>query len=204
MQTTIPQMKGYVPYEYKVVINPHQDLMNKIIAVRKSFDETYKTDLPIKSVPEVLLCTFTQYKAIEQRILHRLRLISMAVPAVKVEIRNFGTFPTHTIYLDVTTKVPLGNLVKKIRQEAGHLMKQDSDNKPHFITESFYIPVARKLKPWQHEKGWLEYGNKHFTSTFIAKNLIILSRKKGEFNYKPIARYEFLNQPIETKQGELF
>lgn len=204
MQTAIPQMPGYISYEYKIVTVPHQDLVNKIIAERKDFDAKFTTDEPIKSIPEVLLCTFTNFKAAEQRILQRLRLICMAVPAVKVEIRNYGTFPTHTIFLDVTTKIPLGTLVKKIRTEAGHLMKQDNDNKPHFITESFYIPVARKLKPWQHEKGWLEYSNKHFKSTFIASGLIVLSRKKGEFNYKPIARYEFLNQPIETKQGNLF
>ena len=85
-----------------------------------------------------------------------------------------------------------------------HLMKMDTDNKPHFLTESFYMPVARKLKPWQYEKAWAVNNNKHFTATFIASKVIVLRRKKGDFGYKPIASFDCMNLPVETKQGELF
>ena len=34
--------------------------------------------------------------------------------------------------------------------------------------------------------------------------MLLLKRKEGEFKYKPIENFEFLNQPIEIKQGLLF
>ena len=85
-----------------------------------------------------------------------------------------------------------------------HLMKMDTDNKPHFLTESFYMPVARKLKPWQYEKAWLAYSHKHFTSRFIADEMILLKRMVGERNWVVSNRFKFENLPVATKQGELF
>jgi hypothetical protein len=60
------------------------------------------------------------------------------------------------------------------------------------------------LKPWQYEKGWLEYSNKNFTGRFIADAMLLLRRPVGEMKYKTVRRFDFQNLPVATKQGELF
>ena len=127
---------------------------------------------------------------------------------IKVELKDYGSFPSHTIYISVTSKLPVQNLVKEIRSQAQRLMKLNDDNKPHFILEP-YIPIARKLLPWQYEKGWLEYSNKHFTGRFIADGMLLLKRPAGEtagprMKYQVVERFQFQNLPVVTKQGELF
>lgn len=68
-----------------------------------------------------------------------------------------------------------------------------------------HISVARKLAPWQYEKGWLEYSHRHFTGRFIADGMLLLKRPVGEKNYQIVKRFEFQNLLIATtKQGELF
>ena len=67
-----------------------------------------------------------------------------------------------------------------------------------------YIAVARKLQPWQYEKGWLEYSHKSFTGRFIGDAMLLLKRPVGEMKYQIIRRFEFQNLPVTTKQGELF
>jgi hypothetical protein len=99
--------------------------------------------------------------------------------------------------------MPVQNLVKEIRSQAQRLMKLNDDNKPHFIMEP-HIPIARKLLPWQYEKGWLEYSNKHFTGRFIADGMLLLKRPVGEMKYQIVERFQFQNLPVVTKQGELF
>jgi hypothetical protein len=79
-------------------------------------------------------------------------------------------------------------------------MKLDNDNKPHFIDEP-HLTVARKLLPWQYEKGWLEYSNRHFTGRFIADSMLLLKRRQGEMAWKIAQRFEFMNLPVATKQG---
>ena len=134
-------------------------------------------------------------------------MVAMGSPAFKVELKDFGSFPSHTIYINVTSKLPVQNLVKQIRTESQKLMKINDDNKPHFIMEP-HLTIARKLKPWQYEKGWLEYSNKHFTGRFIADSMTLLKRQVviDEVKKKYVVREKFVfqNLPVATKQGELF
>ena len=99
--------------------------------------------------------------------------------------------------------MPIQNLVKSVRAETQKLMKLDDEHKPHFILEP-HLTIARKLLPWQYEKGWLEYSNKHFTARFIADSMTLLRRPAGEMKYHIVERFEFQNMPVTTKQGELF
>ena len=171
--------------------------------VKKEFYETYKTPMTIGGRSYVGLVSFTQYEMMEERIINRLKVIAMGQHPIKVELKDYGSFPSHTIYINVTSKVPIQNLVKGIRSEAQRLMKLNEDHKPHFILEP-HVTIARKLQPWQYEKGWLEYSTKHFTGRFIADGRLLLKRSPEENKYQIVQRFEFMNLPVATKQGELF
>lgn len=203
MKTITDTIPGYRVYEYLLVLNPHEELRNRIMQVKKDFYDTYKASTAMGGKPHVSLVTFTQYGMMEERIIHRLRTIAMGFPPFKVELKDFGSFPSHTIYINITSKVPVQNLIKQIRTESQRLMKLNDDNKPHFIMEP-HLTIARKLQPWQYEKGWLEYSHKHFTGRFIADSMVLLKRPEGELKYQVVQRFDFQNLPVMTKQGELF
>jgi len=212
MQLSGMTMPGYRVYEYLLVLNPHEELRNRILQVRKEFYEVYKAPKVPKAFgsgkPHVALVNFIQYEMMEERLVNRLRTIAMGYYPIKLELKDFGSFPSHTIYINVTSKMPVQTLVKEIRSQAQRLMKLNDDNKPHFIMEP-HIPIARKLLPWQYEKGWLEYSNKHFTGRFIADGMLLLKRPVGEsdsyrMKYQIVERFQFQNLPVVTKQGELF
>ena len=203
MKTITDTIPGYRVYEYLLVLNPHEELRNRIMQVKKDFYDTYKASTAMGGKPHVSLVTFTQYGMMEERIIHRLRTIAMGFPPFKVELKDFGSFPSHTIYINITSKVPVQNLTKQIRTESQRLMKLNDDNKPHFIMEP-HLTIARKLQPWQYEKGWLEYSHRHFTGRFIADSMVLLKRPEGELKYQVVQRFDFQNLPVMTKQGELF
>lgn len=203
MKTIVNTIPGYRVYEYLLVLNPHEELRNRIMKVKEEFAENYKTENAGKRNPYITLVTFSQLAMMEERIINRLRMVAMGQPAIKVELKDFGSFPSHTIYINVTSKLPVQCLVKTIRHETQRLMKLNDDNKPHFILEP-HLTVARKLKPWQYEKGWLEYSHKHFTARFIADSMLLLKRPVGETSYKKVQQFRFQNMPVATKQGELF
>ena len=194
---------GYKIYEYSLVLNPHEALREKIMQVKHHFFETYKNAASAYSKPHITLVNFVQYQMMEERLLNRLQLVAMGCPPVKIELKDYGSFPSHTIYINITSKLPIQNLVKNIRAEAQRLMKLNDENKPHFIMEP-YIPIARKLQPWQYEKGWLEFSNLHFTGRFIADSMLLLRRPVGEMKYEILKRLEFQNLPVSTVQGSLF
>ncbi|MBK7291738.1 MAG: 2'-5' RNA ligase family protein [Chitinophagaceae bacterium] len=207
METIITAMPGYRLYEYLLVLSSHEELWNRIMKTKEEFSDKYKSDHAKWGKPHITLVNFMQYEMMEERIVNRLRMVAMGSPAFKVELKDFGSFPSHTIYINVTSKLPVQNLVKQIRTESQKLMKINDDNKPHFIMEP-HLTIARKLKPWQYEKGWLEYSNKHFTGRFIADSMTLLKRQVviDEVKKKYVVREKFVfqNLPVATKQGELF
>ena len=198
--TTIP---GYRIYEYLLVLNPHEELRNRIRKVKQEFYDVYKASSAIGGKPHITLANFLQYELMEERLVNRLNIIAMGFHPIKVELRDYGSFPSHTIYINVVSKLPIQSLVKEIRHDAQRLMKLNDDNKPHFILEP-HLTIARKLQPWQDEKGWLEYSHKHFTGRFIADGMLLLKRPLGDLRYQIVKRFEFQNLAITTKQGELF
>ena len=203
METIITHLPGYQVYEYLLVLNPHEELRNKIMDVKKIFYDKYKAETARWGKPHITLVNYLQYGLMEERILNRLQTIAMGYHPIKVELKDYGSFPSHTIYINITSKLPIQGLVKTIRTEAQRLMKLNDDNKPHFILEP-HLTIARKLVPWQYEKGWLEYSHKHFTGRFIADSMLLLKRPVGELKYQIVQRFEFQNLPVATKQGELF
>ena len=197
---TIP---GYRIFEYLLVLNPHEELRNKIMKVKREFYDEYKAPTALGGKPNMILANFLQYEMMEERLVNRLKVVAMGFHPIKVELRDFGSFPSHTIYINVVSKVPVQTLVKEIRHETQRLMKLNDDNKPHFILEP-HLTIARKLQPWQYEKGWLEYSHKNFTGRFIADGMLLLKRPLDEKKYQVVQRFEFQNLPVTTKQGELF
>lgn len=198
---TIP---GYKIYEYLLVLSPHEELKNKIKKVKQDFFDLYKAPTAIWGKPHVTLVNFLQYQIAEEKLVNRLKTIAMGCHPFKVELKDYSSFPSHTIYINVTSKVPIQTLVKQIRSEAQRLMKLNNDNKPHFMLEP-HLTIAMRLEPWQYEKGWLEYSNKNFTGRFIADGMLLLKRSMDDRRYQIVQRFEFQNLPGSSfMQGNLF
>ena len=202
MKQIVQHMPGYRRNEYLLVLNPHEELRNKITSTKKDFYERYKVAGAPGGKPHLTLVKFDQLEMMEDRLVSRLRNIAMGFPPFKVELKDFGSYPSHSIFINVTSKLPIQNLVKELKQ-VQRLMKMDNEHKPYFIEEPNML-IARKLVPWQFEAAWLEYSHRHFTGRFIADSMLLLKRREGDRAFQIVQRFEFMNLPITTKQGELF
>lgn len=201
MKDEMLSLPGYRVCEYLLVLQPHEELSNKIGHIKKEFAEKYEVPSAAFGKPQIMVAKFSQLKMMEDRICNRLKFIAMAMPAFKVELKDFGSIPSHSIYINVDTKVATKLLVKHLKT-AQPLLKT-KEQKAHFI-ENSHITIARQLLPWQFEKGWLEYSHRHFSGRFIASDMLLLRKLDGMKSYQPLQRFEFLNMPVVTKQGELF
>lgn len=191
-----------LPSEYLLVLQPHKTLWNEITEIKKKFETDFKFDNIKVGLPHITLAMFKQYPATERRIVNALRNNAKTLSPFKVELKDFGSFPTHTIYINIVSKIPIMHAVKTLRQNAQTFMKIDKDNKPFFITEP-HLTIARKLQPWQYEKSWLEYQQADFHGRFIADHALLLKRKAGAF-YKEVEKFRFEGIKEEVTQTVLF
>jgi 2'-5' RNA ligase len=196
-------LPGFKVAEYLLVMQPHADLWDKIMQLKKEFAGTYQATTALWSKPHLTVANFLQYEMIEPKLLQKLQQVTKTLQPIKIELKDFGSFPAHTIYINVTSKVPIQTMVKKIRTETQKLMKLNKDNTPHFMLEPHFT-IARKLLPWQYEKGWLAFSHKEFTGRFIAHNMLLLKRPLGEMKYSQLKVFDFLQQQETNQQTELF
>jgi 2'-5' RNA ligase len=196
-------MPGYRVNEYLLVLNPPEDLWQKIMKIKEGFADKYKNDIARFTKPHITLINWVSLELMEERMMQRLQTIAMGITPFKVELKDYGSFPSHTIFINVVSKVPIQSLVREMKQ-AQKLMTLNKENKPHFI-ETPHLSICRKLKPWQYEEGWLEFSSRQFTGRFIAESMLLLKRQAGQKTKFQIAkRLEFQNLPVTTKQGNLF
>ena len=200
MQSEI--LSSYVTAQYLLVIEPHESLRNEISQVKKHFAETYDCAAAAIGKPNITLVRFEQYEMMEQRILRRLQSLTAEQNSFVVELHDFGSLPTHSIYINVTTQTQIIELVKSFRP-IQHLLKIDKERKPHFITDP-HITIARKLLPWQYEKGWLELSHTHFSGRFVVDHLLLLRKRDGETKYSLMRKFGLMNEKIMSVQTELF
>lgn len=198
--TTNSPVAGYPEAEYLLVIQPHADLYDKIMACKNEFAEKYNAAAAAFGKPHITLLRFKQVLMAEEKIIRHISAIAGACPPMKIELDNFGSFPTHTIYLNIKGKQPIRYVVRELKS-VQRLVK--GSEKPHFITEP-HLTVARGLQPKQYEQAWKEYEHLPFSGMFIADHLLLLKRAPGMRSYQQAARFELLNKSTTATQGALF
>lgn len=199
MKKTIALPEGYKTCEFLLVLRPNETLCNKILETRIQFSEKYKTQT-VKGIPYITLVKFTQYEVMQERIISRINNIAEMLAPFTIEFQNLGSFPSHTIYFDIATKGSINNLIKQLKF-ARSLMTLPG-TKPHFMEEP-YLALARKLLPWQYEKGWLEYSHLNFSGMFIADNILLLKRKDNS-QYQTVSKFPLQGVVAQSTQGILF
>src|ERR1700749_1251467 len=113
--------------EYQLILSPHEELCNRIRQIKTNFHEVYQTPPGIAGAkPNLTILRFTQLALMEERIVQRLRTIAMGFCPFKVELKDFGSLPTHTIFINVTSKLPIRGLVNEIK-DVQRLMKLDKE-----------------------------------------------------------------------------
>jgi len=188
--------------EYLLVIVPNEEVCEKIMTLKQHFSTNYQCPQALHVKPQITLLKFSHYELSESRFVNRFRNIAMVNAPFKITLNDFGSYPSHTIYVHIQTTNQLTILTKELKQVQAFI-KPDNQHKPHYITEPI-ISIAHKLLPWQYERGWLELSNTHFNTSFTVTELQLLKRKEGGNGYKLSARFPLLNNVKRLEQASMF
>jgi len=202
VDASLPNMPGYGLNEYMLVLTPHEELRKKIQQIKGEFSKEYKCPQALWGKPHSLLVRFSQFEMMEERIVNRLKTVAMGFHPIRVEAKNFGSYPSHSIFIQIVSREPIRELIQEIRLTQ-RILKVDNEHKPYF-TDDAHILISNNLLPWQYEAGWQEFSQCQFTGRFIAESMLLLKRRSGEKQWQILQRLEFQNLPVANRQGELF
>ncbi len=75
-----------------------------VMSIQKDFNYKYKIESKSVYLPQLILVIFKRIQAFEERIINRLKITTMALHPIKIGLQDYGSFPSHTIYVNVTSK----------------------------------------------------------------------------------------------------
>ncbi len=194
-------LPGHQIYEYLLVIDPHEELRHKIEKRRLQLTQKYCVQQPQAGRPHVSLARFTALKMTEQKIIDRLNWIAMAEKPFVVELKDYGSYPMHAIFIGIGNQPRVLQLIKNLKQ-ARRLMKSGGED-PHFLQDP-QIALAGRLPKEKYLEIMKEYLHRKFTGKFIADAFLLLRRATNERRYQIVKRFEFQCLPVNAAQGVLF
>lgn len=195
-------LSGYALHEYLLVIRPSPDVFDKVMKLKKAFAKEFDAKLAAATEPQVSLVKFFAVEMKESKIITRLQSIAAGVKPFAVELKDFGSLPTHSIHVNVRTRVQINELTRDLKT-AQSLLKHTNEFKPNFIDEP-HITICHKLKPWQYEAAWLRHQHEHFTARFMAEDLRLLKRPAGEKYFNQYRVFSFRGIRNRVEQTQLF
>ncbi len=195
-------LPGYQLHEYQLVLALPDALKERLKKVRQQFQETYQTAPQGQSPILLPLVKFRQRPVLEERMVLSLQQVVSSWKPVALHLKDFGSAPAHSIYIPVTSPLPLQSMVRGLKGVQS-LLKADRENQPHFPDEH-RVFVASRIPRQVYENAWLAYSHKKFTGQFMADACLLLKRKTGSQYWQILRRMEFRNLPLGVSQGSLF
>ncbi len=200
MNTILTQMPGYRVQEYMVVIHPPAPMREKLDGIKQEFKKNYP-GVQVNNSANLLLVKFSTWEMMEEKIVQRLKVTGMGAAPFKIQLKDYGSYPSHTIFINMISVLPVKELLRELKG-IQRLMKSPVAD-PHFPDEQHFT-IAGRLNHVQYEKVWKEYAHRHFTGSFIADSMLLLKKIQGEKRFQVVERFDFMNLPVGIRQGELF
>lgn len=188
--------------EYRLVLHAAPHMQERVLEIKNELYQFCKLPSVKFSAAQIRLVDFVHDQKGENQLVKNLEKMAMSYSPFKITLNDFGSLPSHSIFINVESKQQVYNLLKHLKP-AQSWMTFKKENQPHFLNDPFIL-IASKLLPWQYEKCWLHYQYQHFSGNFLAENFLLMKRSQHDANYHLVERFQFLNLPTVKAQGELF
>jgi len=188
-----------IVFEYVLVISPDEVTCAFMSEIKNIFKIQYGCEYAASLIPHITLINFVQFEMNEKRIVEYLERFSKSVNPFDIQLNGFGQFPSHTIFVNVSTKAPIVKIVKDIQTKFSKFLQPTEHEKPKFIKNP-HLTIARQMTESQHNMAWEEWKDKEYVSTFKARGMSLLKRKITGGKCQTVATLKFEGDGISDIQ----
>lgn len=195
------QLPGLHLYEYLLILDVPGALQERIEQQRRALTGKYLIEQPPAGRPNVSLARFSSLKMNEERVIQRLQLIASEEKPFMVELKDYGGYPMHAIFIQIANQQRVLQLIKNLKQTR-RLMKSGGEE-PYFLQDP-NIALAGRIPKDTYTAAMKEYMHEKFTGRFIAASFLLLKRARNEKKYQLVKKFDFQCVPESKLQGMLF
>ncbi len=192
MQLPTAQQPGFIngQYEYLLVANPDENVLNKVMNEKQVFYDRYKEEVAVKSKPYITVADFLAMETMEATVIRWIERICSKQHSFNVALNNFSGFPPHTIYLRVQNPQPFKHLAMQLKVISDYI--KDNNCPPPKLIDRPHLTIARRLPEAVYSKAMFDYSQRDFHSSFMVNELVLLKRKHPFDSCEKVMVFRFL------------
>ena len=160
--------------EYLLVAFPDKPCLEKILAERTFFNETYKLRPKASPRPHIVITSFLASEGMESTIVRWLQRICSLEQGFQLTLNNYSGYPTHTIFLRVPDASPIQHFIAQLNS-----MKDFIQPGPGGFFRRPHVTIGSKLPTGIYEQALSDYSRKMFHESFNVEELVLLKRNDG-------------------------
>ena len=162
-------------WEYMLLANSDEAVLQKIIAEKKYFEDRYETNIAVKTLPHIVIASFLAKEIIEDRICRLLQNVCNQNYSFTTALNNFSGLPPHAVFLRVQNIQPFKQLHNGLQALDNLLITNDCP--PLKIVDNPHMSIARQLPEEIYNEAIKEYAQRDFHELITVDKLALLKRE---------------------------
>jgi 2'-5' RNA ligase len=173
-----------VKNRYFIALVPPQPLFDEVMTFKYHFKNHYGSKSALNTPPHITLRSpFEIGMEKEQVLVEALQQLSSTLAHVDIELKDFGCFSPHVIFIQVMPSDHLSQLQYRISEFCGNELGLYKVNNE---TESSFHPHMtigfRDLTKSSFAFAWTEFEKKKFDGAFLAEQFCLLKHDGKKWN----------------------
>jgi len=161
-------------WEYLLVACPTREVLNRVVAEKEMFYESYGYKPDIQTLPHITIAGFLAKEAMEETLSRWIQNVCNLQNSFTVHLNNYSGFPPHTIYLRIQNAEPFKKLTNALKILDGFI--QSNECPPLQLVSKPHLTIAGNLPQLLYDTAIKEYSCKIFHESFKVEKLILLKR----------------------------
>jgi len=197
----------HVYYEYLLMITPSYGTAKSMIEIKQIFSNDFGCRFAANLHPHITMVNFIQPFTAEPKVFQWFKNHASYVNAIHVDLKDFGKFDSHTIYVKINDHKEIVELVNNIRRNFAAKLNV-ANLKPIFVSHP-HLTIARGMTSDQFNIAWNAWEKKTYNESFTATNMVLIKRPYDIFkgvsigNYKKVSEFDFEGKNIYGRQTSM-
>jgi 2'-5' RNA ligase len=179
-------------YEYLLIISPDEKVNHELLALKERFKVKYHCTHSSILKPHLTLVSFLQTDLSDKQIKDGLRYVSKSYRPFTLHLNKIDGFETHSIYVSLTNKNQVVEILNELRVRFRKLYQFDSKYQPSFAANP-HITIARNMSDIQYYTAMKDWENTVIDQSFEVAFMSLLKRAIGS-RYQEVEKFHFTGE----------
>lgn len=166
--------RNYELWEYLLIVQPCQEVSEKILGEKRSFENNYEQIEATNFNNYITIASFLAKEAMEQTFIRWMQNICNLQKCFTVTLNNYSGLPSSGLYLRIQDQEPFKKLANELKILDGFM--QSNECPPLALVSSFQMSFVTGLSYYNFETAIKEYAQKTFHESFIVDKLVLMKR----------------------------